>query len=109
LKAGLGTARAGEVCAAWAAAAVLCVLLSTFFCGFEAGVGDLYGETAARGRHVEKWRARSDKRRARFGACDESILVNVSQSRDVRERETRCRGVEVRLCFEGFLVDFDFG
>jgi hypothetical protein len=109
LKAGLGTARAGEVCAAWAAAAVLCVLLSTFFCGFVAGVGDLYGETAARGRHVEKWRARSDKRRARFGACDESILVNVSQSRDVRVRETRCGGVEMRLCFEGFLGDFDFG
>jgi hypothetical protein len=54
------------------------------------GAGDLYGETAARGRHVEKWRARSDKRKARFGACDESILVNVPQSRDVRVKETSC-------------------
>jgi len=54
--------------------------------GFVEGFGDLYGETAARARPVEKWRARSDKRRARFGACDESILINVSQSRDMRVR-----------------------
>jgi hypothetical protein len=85
LKAGLGTARAGEVCEAAAAAAVLCVLFSTFDCDV-AGFGDLYGETAATGRDVEKWRARSDKRRARFGACDESILDNLAQSIDMRVR-----------------------
>lgn len=77
LKAGLGMVRAGED---WAAAAVLCSLFSTFFCDFVAGLADLYGETAATGRDVEKWRARSDKRKARFGACDESILINCSSN-----------------------------
>lgn len=98
LKAGLGTARAGEVCAAAVAAAVLCSLFSTFFCGFAEGFGDLYGETAATGRDVEKWRARSDKRSARFVACDESILFNVPQSKNLAREET---GIELTPHFRG--------
>lgn len=108
LKAGLGTARAGEDCAACVAAAVLCSLFSTFFEGFVEGFGDLYGETAARARPVEKWRARSDKRRARFEACDESILFNVPQSRYMRVKGNKSwsgktplfRGIPWRLWLE---------